>query len=472
MVLARTGSADLRDVKEGTGMPILRSVDVQDFLNEHPFSPFQWLVFALCFCIVLMDGFDTAAIGYIAPSLGAEWGVERAALTPVLSAALFGLAFGALAAGPLADRLGRRKVLIGAVALFGLASAASALSDGLTTLIVLRFVTGLGLGAAMPNAVTLISEFCPSERRSTITNTMFCGFPLGAAFGGFLAAWMIPHLGWRSVLVLGGAMPLVLALLLFAFLPESVRYMVAQRRSADQIRAVLRRVSVQAVHATSFDLEEATPSRTGSGIGTVVSRPYRVGTMMLWLSYFMGLMIFYALINWMPTLLKEAGMAQSSAALVSALFPLGGLGAVLSGWLMDRFNANLVVAACFALTAAAIYAVGQCVGNLALLMVVMLVGGTLMNTAQSSLPSLAAAFYPTAGRATGIAWMLGVGRFGGIAGSFVVGELSRRHLDFTFIFSTVAMPGVVAAVALVIKQATHPERALARRVGVERAMSH
>ena len=452
-------------------MPISRSVDVQGFLNEHPFSPFQWLIFALCFCVVLMDGFDTAAIGYIAPSLVAEWGVERAALAPVLSAALFGLAFGALTAGPLADRFGRRKVLIGAVAIFGLACAASALSGSLTALVALRFVTGLGLGAAMPNAITLVSEFCPDRRRATLTNAMFCGFPLGAALGGFLAAWMIPQFGWRSVLVLGGAMPLVLTLLLLAWLPESVRYMVTRRATPDRIRAVLRRVSVEAVHATSFELHEASPSQGEGGIGIVVSKPYRVGTAMLWIAYFMGLMIFYALINWMPTLLKDAGLPQSTAALVSALFPLGGLGAVLSGWLMDRFNANLVVAACFALTAAAIYAVGQSIGNLGLLMAVMLVGGTLMNTAQTSLPSLAAAFYPTRGRATGIAWMLGIGRFGGIAGSFLVGELSRRHLDFTSIFTIVAVPGFVAAVALLIKQQAHPAPGLPR-ASVERVMSH
>ncbi len=452
-------------------MPITRSVDVQRFLNEHPFSPFQWLIFALCFCVVLMDGFDTAAIGYIAPSLVAEWGVERAALAPVLSAALFGLAFGALTAGPLADRFGRRKVLIGAVAIFGLACSASGFSGGLTELVVLRFVTGLGLGAAMPNAITLVSEFCPDRRRATLTNAMFCGFPLGAAFGGFLAAWMIPYFGWRSVLVLGGAMPLVLTVLLLAFLPESVRYMVAQRFSPDRIRAVLRRVSVEAVHATSFELHETPPPQGSSGIGIIVSGPYRIGTSMLWIAYFMGLMIFYALINWMPTLLKDAGLAQGTAALVSALFPLGGLGAVLSGWLMDRFNANRVVAACFALTAVAIYAVGQSIGNLGLLMAVMLLGGTLMNTAQTSLPSLAAAFYPTQGRATGIAWMLGIGRFGGIAGSFLVGELSRRHLDFTSIFTIVAIPGFVAAVALLIKQQAHPAPGLPR-AGIERVMSH
>ena len=137
-------------------------VNVQTFLNEHPFSGFQWLIFAVCFVIVLLDGFDTAAIGYIAPSLIKEWGVERPALGPVLSAALFGLAFGALGSGPLSDRLGRRCLLLGSVLVFGVACLASALSTSLEQLTVLRFVTGLGLGAAMPNAVTMMSDIAPT----------------------------------------------------------------------------------------------------------------------------------------------------------------------------------------------------------------------------------------------------------------------------------------------------------------------
>ena len=201
--------------------------DVQEFLDAHPFTPFQWVIFALCFTIVLLDGFDTAAIGYIAPSLIAEWGVSRPALAPVLSAALFGLAAGALAAGPLADRFGRKAVLTGSVLVFGIACLMSGYAGSLDMLVVWRFLTGLGLGAAMPNAVTLMSEFCPRGRRATIVNAMFCGFPLGAAFGGFLAAWMIPLWGWRSVLHLGGVVPLLLAVLLLLLLPESVRYMLS-----------------------------------------------------------------------------------------------------------------------------------------------------------------------------------------------------------------------------------------------------
>ncbi|MBN9322078.1 MAG: MFS transporter, partial [Delftia acidovorans] len=152
-------------------------VNVQTLLNEHPFSGFQWVIFALCFLIVLLDGFDTAAIGYIAPSLIGEWGVSKPALAPVLSAALFGLAAGALFSGPLADRLGRKTVLVGSVAVFAVSCLASGFSPDIWTLAMLRFVTGLGLGAAMPNAVTLMSEYCPDSRRATLTNAMFCGFP-------------------------------------------------------------------------------------------------------------------------------------------------------------------------------------------------------------------------------------------------------------------------------------------------------
>jgi AAHS family 4-hydroxybenzoate transporter-like MFS transporter len=449
------------------------NVDVQTFLNEHRFSGFQWVIFWLCFLIVLADGFDTAAIGFIAPSLIHEWGVARPALGPVLSAALFGLAAGALSSGPLADRVGRKAVLVSAVLVFGVACLASSFAATLEQLTALRFLTGLGLGAAMPNAVTLMSEYCPDRMRATLTNAMFCGFPLGAAFGGFLAAWMIPHFGWRSVLMLGGIAPLVLAFAMLMLLPESVRYMVAQSQPVEKIRAALSRISTTAAQATSFVLTESRPVVAGkSGIALVLSRQYVVGSVMLWLAYFMGLVIFYALINWMPILFKDAGVDARSATLIAALFPLGGCGAVLFGWLMDRFNANKIIATGYIVTAALIYLIGQSVGNVGGLVVVVFLGGAFMNTAQSSLPALAAAFYPTEGRATGVSWMLGFGRFGGIAGSFLVAELSRRQFTFAEIFTIVAVPGVIAALALLVKQWTHPEDARGARPAIVEATMH
>jgi AAHS family 4-hydroxybenzoate transporter-like MFS transporter len=439
-----------------------QAVDVQAFLNQHRFSRFQWGIFAICFLIVLLDGFDTAAIGFIAPSLLKEWGLSKAALAPVLSAALFGLAAGGLVAGPCADRFGRRAVLVTAVALFGVACTGSAFSADLMQLTVLRFVTGLGLGAAMPNAVTLMSEYCPDQRRATLTNAMFCGFPLGAALGGFLAAWMIPQWGWRSVLLLGGAVPVVLAAVMLVRLPESVRFMVAGRVPAARIRAVLLRISRSADNVTAFCMtEKAAGAAAGNGLRVILSRRFIVGTVMIWLAYFMGLVIFYSLINWMPILFKEAGLDARTATLAASLFPLGGVGAILLGWMMDRFNPNRIIALCFSLSAVSIYAIGLSAGSVGLLMAVVFIAGTLMNTAQSSLPALAAAFYPTQGRATGVAWMMGVGRFGGVAGSYLVAELARRQVSFEGIFAVIAVAGVLATLALLVKHRGEPDAPLA-----------
>jgi MFS transporter, AAHS family, 4-hydroxybenzoate transporter len=192
--------------------------------------------------------------------------------------------------------------------------------------------------------------------------------------------------------------------------------------------------------------------------------------LMLWLCYFMGLVIFYGLINWMPVLLKDAGLSPQRAALISALFPLGGAGTVLCGMLMDRFNPNGVVAAAYALGAVSVAAIGQAVGSVGLLVCAVFVAGVLVNTAQASMPALAAAFYPTAGRGTGVAWMLGVGRFGGIAGSFLVAGLSRQQMSLPGIFTVVAMAGAVSCVALLLKQRASPR--IATTVADEQPLVH
>jgi AAHS family 4-hydroxybenzoate transporter-like MFS transporter len=434
-------------------------INVQTFIDSQRFSNFQWLIFVLCFVVALLDGFDTAAIGYLAPSLIQQFGASKPALAPVLSAALFGLACGALTAGPLADRLGRRRVLIGSTTVMGVFSLAAAFAGSLDHLVVLRFFTGLGLGAAMPNAATMISEYCPTKIRATLVGAMFCGFPLGSSFGGFLAAWMIPHWGWQSVLVLGGVVPLALAVGLIAILPESVRFMVVRQHDSARIAATLGRIAPDAsLQGASFFMTETKAAVTGqSGLGVVLSRSFRIGSVMLWMAYFMGLVIFYALINWMPVLFKEAGMDQRTATLISALFPLGGVGAILCGWLMARFNGNYLIALGFIGTAVFVYLIGLVTGQMGWLMLMVFIGGALQNTAQTSLPALAAAFYPTQGRATGVAWMLGIGRFGGIVGTFWVGELQRRHVSIASVFALVAIPGIVAALALAVKQWAHPE---------------
>ncbi|MFU0965319.1 MFS transporter [Kluyvera ascorbata] len=429
------------------------TTDIQAFINRHPFSKYQWMILVLCFVTVAMDGFDTAIIGFIASDLVQEWGVQKSDLGPVMSAALVGLAFGALTAGPMADRIGRKKVLVLSILVFGGFSLITAFATSLTQLTILRFLTGLGLGAAMPNAATLMSEYAPERRRALLVNLMFVGFPIGSSMGGFISAWMIPHYGWQSVLVLGGVMPLVLAVALIFLLPESARYLAAKNKSQREIASVLRRIAPLPDN-TQFVLQETGQIKDKSALGVIFSPRYLVGTIMLCLTYFMGLLIFYLLTSWLPLLIRETGASLSQASVITALFPLGGgIGVLVLGALMDKINPNKVVAVGYLLTGVFVCLVGFATDNLVLMGVMVFIAGTIMNGAQSSMPALAAGFYPTQGRATGVAWMLGLGRFGGILGAFSGAFLMQAELSFKTIFALLAIPAVLSAIALMVKYA-------------------
>ncbi|EPN67769.1 4-hydroxybenzoate transporter, partial [Pseudomonas syringae pv. actinidiae ICMP 19101] len=384
--------------------PATGTLDVQAFINAQPLSGYQWRIVALCFLIVFLDGLDTAAMGFIAPALSQEWGIDRASLGPVMSAALIGMVFGALGSGPLADRFGRKVVLVVAVFLFGIFSLASAYSSNIDQLLVLRLLTGLGLGAAMPNATTLLSEYTPERLKSLLVTSMFCGFNLGMACGGFVSAKLIPSMGWHSLLMLGGILPLVLAVVLMVWLPESARFLVVRNRGAEQIRKVLAPIAPKAVAGvTAFTVPEQKTVSSRNVLKVIFSGTYSAGTLLLWLTYFMGLVIVYLLTSWLPTLMRDSGASMEQSAFIGALFQFGGvLSAVGVGWAMDRYNPHKVIGFAYALAGVFAYLVGQSLGNVAVLATLVLLAGMCINGAQSAMPSLAARFYPTQGRATGV----------------------------------------------------------------------
>src|ERR1700720_1537609 len=200
-------------------------VDVAEFSDQQPVGGFQIRLLLTCAAVLFLGGFDPQAIGYVAPALAKEWGLTKAALGPVFSAGLFGLMIGALLFGPLADRIGRKKIIIFSTLAFGIGTLITAFVNDVNTLLVIRLLTGLGLGGAMPNTIALTSEFSPHRRRATMVMVMFVGFSMGAALGGFLAAALIPQFGWRSGFVVGGLAPLLLVPILARRLPESVRFL-------------------------------------------------------------------------------------------------------------------------------------------------------------------------------------------------------------------------------------------------------
>lgn len=428
-------------------------VNIQQAIDDSPFSLFHWVIIVLGFLILAIDGFDTAAMGYIAPTLSADWSIRKQDLGPVLSAALLGLSFGALLAGPISDRMGRKRVLVFSCLFFGLASLGTAYAQTLNMLTFWRFLTGLGLGAAMPNAITLVSEFAPKRCRSMAINTMYCGFPLGAAGGGVISSWLIPNYGWHSVLLAGAIAPLVLTVLLVLFLPESVKYLVHRGKGVAQVKRIAQRfMSGNLEQVTQFYLDEEHVATQKGSVAQLFSMPWLPGTLMLWMTYFMGLVIYYVLLSWMPTLMLGMGYPLAESAWLTSLFTFGGTaGILLAGWLMDRWEAHKVVSLGFVLTMLFALALGFEHNVIVLFGTLIFLMGITMNGAQSGLQTLAATFYPTHCRATGIAWMQGVGRFGGVAGTMMSAQLLSLQWQADSILMFLSLPALVAAAATIYK---------------------
>ncbi|VXB01740.1 Gallate transporter [Burkholderia sp. 8Y] len=430
-----------------------KTIDIKGFIDERPISAYQWLLVALCFLVVTADGMDVAIMGFVAPSIIADWHISRPAFGLVMSAAPIGLVIGALAAGPASDRIGRKGVLITSVFLFGVFTIATAFTNSPTSMALLRVLTGIGLGAAMPNTTTLLSEYAPQRKRALLITIMFTGFNLGSALIGFVAGWLIPTHGWRSVLVFGGGLPLVLIPLQIWLLPESARLLAVRGATQQKIGKVLGRVCGVRFTGDETFVSTEPPLPTKRPIGVLFSHGYGLLTAALWVTYFMGLLVIYLLTGWLPTLMKDAGLTVSAAANITAMFQIGGtIGAILVGWIMDRVRPAPVISAAYlggAVCVLGLAWIGALSSSLAILV---FAAGFCMSGAQTGLNAFAPGRYPTVARATGVSWMLGMGRFGSIFGSAFGGALLGLGWQFGAILAMLAVPATLAAIAILVAQ--------------------
>jgi len=430
------------------------SVDVRDFINAAPVSRFQILISTMCFLIVALDGFDIAIIGFIAPHIRSEWQLSMVSLGPLFSAGLLGLMVGAFCSGPMADRIGRRRVLILSVAWFGAASVGAALAPNVAWLIALRFLTGLGLGGAMPNAITLTSEFSPERRRGTLLTLMFCGFSLGSALGGVVTAYLVAGVGWRGLLAIGGLLPLALVPVLWFTLPESVRFLAIRGGTQAQIVATLKRLAPSLV--VPGQIYTAADDRLPSSpVAQLFHRDYRRGTLLLWLAFFMSLLLLYLLINWLPILAERSGLTLKQASMFAGLLQGGGvLGAIVLGVLIDRFHPYKVVAVAYLLGAASLASLAL-TESAVWLAVGIFITGFCVSGSQVCANVIASAYYPTSNRATGVAWALGIGRIGAVAGSFGGALLLAAGWSNAGLFTILAIPAMLAALGILLAGTKH-----------------
>jgi AAHS family 4-hydroxybenzoate transporter-like MFS transporter len=375
-------------------------------------------VLVLCSLCLLLDGFDVQAMGYVAPAVTQEWKISPAALGNVFGAAPLGVLIGSLLFSMIADRVGRRPVLIGLTFYFAIATLLTARAASPTELLIIRFLAGIGLGGIMPNAVSLVGEFSPA--RSRVLTMMVVGnfFSLGAALGGFLAAWIIPEFGWRSVFYVGGAIPLLIAAAMWVRLPESPSF------------------------------KTAIPS-SGVPILQLFAEGRAMGTLGLWTVNFMNLLNLYFLSNWLPTLVRDAGYTTRTAVLLGATLQLAGvLGTPLLSWLITRIGFMRALASGFLCGALSIAWIGQPGLSLTLLYSVVAIAGIGVVGGQSGVNAFAATLYPTRLRSTGVGAGLGVGRIGAIVGPVIAGQLLALQWKNDQLFLAAAIPAAISAVVM------------------------
>ncbi len=421
------------------------AIDIVDFIDGHSVGGFQIGVLLTCAAVLFLDGFDTQAIGYVAPALAKEWWLSKGALGPVFSAGLFGLMIGALVFGPLADHVGRKTIILVSTLAFGLGALGTAFAWDVESLLAIRFLTGLGLGGAMPNAIATTSEFGPRRRRATMVMIMFCGFSIGAALGGLLAADLIPRFGWRSVFTVGGIAPLVMLPMLALRLPESVRFLALRGDASGRVAELLRKISPK----TAFAPDALFVVQESRLVGIPVAHLFREGrtpvTLLLWVAFFMGLLNIYFLANWLPTVLNDLGASVSEAAVIGSMLQVGGVvGTLALGSVVDRFSFRALGFTYF-VGVFSVAAIGQVCHSAALAGIAISVAGFCIIGGQIAANGLTAGYYPTAVRATGVGWALGMGRIGSIVGPLVGGLLLSGKWSTASVFLAAAMAALCAA---------------------------
>jgi MFS transporter, AAHS family, 4-hydroxybenzoate transporter len=425
------------------------NLNVSEIVGRSKLRVFQIGIFSLCGLCLIMDGFDLQSIGYVAPAIIQEWNIPSARLGPVFGAGLLGVLIGSLFFSMVADKIGRRPVLISVTFCFSLMTFLAARASSVNELLVIRLLAGLALGGIMPNAVALVGEYSPHGLRVAVMMIVANGFTAGAAFGGFVSAWLIPAYGWRSVFYFGAAVPFVIALVMFLWLPESLQFLAARGKHATKLRRWLKRVdpTLSSLETAVFVAE--TPRKTGVPIVHLFYDGRATGTIMLWTLNFMNLLELYFLSNWLPTVVKQSGYSTPTAVLVGTTLQVGGmLGGIGLGWLINRLGFVSVLTTSFALAFLNIALIGVPGLSLTLLVVVVFVAGVGVAGGQSGVNALSATYYPTDLRSTGIGAGLGIGRIGAILGPVAAGALISLQWPPERLFIVFAIPALIASAVM------------------------
>jgi AAHS family 4-hydroxybenzoate transporter-like MFS transporter len=424
-----------------------RKIDILKTVEEQKLGRFQITVAVLLFAVMLADGYDVQNIGFAAQSLIRVWHMPKSELGPIFGSGLFGLMVGALICGPLGDRLGRKRVIVGSALFLGLVNLVTMTATSPSSLIIYRFLAGFGIGGVMPNAIALITEYSPKRVQATSVWVVMTGYAVGAASGGLISTTLVPHFGWQVLFFVGGTAPIVITVFLVLFLPESVRFLALHRAGRERVLDLIARMSGKPVIDSTAEFYLQEKHAAGGSIKGLFSEGRAGMTIMLWFAFAGTLMTLQFLLTWTPTVLASASITPAEAAIATSCIPIGGIvGGFVISRLIDRRGlvANAILFACGAVIVG-LTGLGHHWAVLA--MIITFCSGFCVVGGQTSLNVVASRIYPTSMRAHGVGWANAIGRLGSISGPVVGGVLISWNLDIGQLFYFAAVPVGCAAIA-------------------------
>ena len=421
------------------------TVELGELIDQRPISPLQILVTTLCAAMLFVDGYDIQVMALAVPSLAQGWSAPPSSFGLALSAVVIGIVVGSGLIGPLGDRLGRKTMLVSAAIAIGVATSCTALATSPGQFVIWRLLTGLALGAGIPSCAALTSEYAPVAQRSLVMGLMNIASPIGAFGAGFIAPPVLAAFGWRGAFLIGGAAPLLLAVLVVFLAPESLKFLIARRPSDPRIARILNKIAPEIAPSTVRAPVGRQPS---ASLFNLLAPMFRARTMLLWAMLFLNLFNLYVLISWLPTLLQRSGWSLEQALRGAVLIQGGGVvGGLLMSRFMDRGATRAALVAGFCLSAASLALFTVAPRGPAWVALLLLIGAGVSGS-QLSLNALSAAYYPPVIKATGVSWALVVGSLGSVAAPLAGAWLIALHLTTASVLGLLAIPSVLCALGV------------------------
>ena len=422
-------------------------VNINTLIDEAKFTPFHWGVLIWCLLIIIFDGYDLVIYGVALPLLMQEWALSAVQAGMLASTALFGMMFGAMSFGTLSDKLGRKKTIMICVAIFSGFTFIGAFATSPVEFGILRFLAGLGIGGVMPNVVALMTEYAPKRIRSTLVALMFSGYAIGGMTSALLGAWLVPQFGWKIMFLLAGT-PLLFLPILWKYLPESLMYLTNKQQTVEAQNIIQKISPTQIIGSdTQFVLNEVQKGDEAP-LKALFQQGRTFSTFMFWLAFFMCLLMVYALGSWLPKLMIQAGYSLGASMIFLFALNIGGMiGAIGGGYLADRFHIKKVLTIMFLCGAASLILLGYNSPQFVLYSLIAVAGAATIGS-QILLYTFVAQYYPSTVRSTGMGWASGIGRIGAIVGPVLTGALLTMNLPHQMNFFAIAIPGLIAALAI------------------------